>query len=188
MESVLERLKTKKSDIKQREKKSKPMFAKIEVVDNRKIYHTKIINDLYAFGVHRRQSNKFFIAFRGLFNLEKINTFNLFSLKEDDKFLGIFYGYRKPIQNIVTKYEENGIIKAYTFSKVCYIEFRFKKGSVFCYIKGISRLLKKEKTETQYSKFLCEMLTNLESQVYEFYGKKPSKRRIITEWIEKNQK
>ncbi|WP_348648860.1 DUF226 domain-containing protein [Borrelia parkeri] len=34
---------------------------------------------------------------------EKITPFNLFSLKDDDKFLGIYYGYRKPIKNIVRR-------------------------------------------------------------------------------------
>ncbi|WP_024653086.1 DUF226 domain-containing protein [Borrelia persica] len=186
MESVLERLKEKKVEITPKEKKG--IFVKIENIDSRKIYHTKILNDLYVFGVNKNQKGKFFISFRGLFNREKINEFNLFSLKENDKFLGIFYGYRKPIQNVITKYEENGIIKTYTFSKVCYIEFRFQKGSIFCYIKGISRLLKKEKIGTQYSKFLFEMLTKLERQVYEFYRKKLSNRGIIIKWIERNQK
>ncbi|UPA09635.1 DUF226 domain-containing protein (plasmid) [Borrelia nietonii YOR] len=186
MESVLERLKTKELEIKKIEKKH--IFAKVEENNGRKIYHTKIMNDLYTFGVHRRQSSKFFIAFRGLFNKEKINTLNLFSIKENDKFLGIYYGYRKPVQNIITRYEENGVVKAYTFSKVYYIEFRFKKGSVFCYIKGISRLIKKEKLETQYSKFLLELMVNLENQVYEFYNKKLPDGGFINKWIEKKLK
>ncbi len=102
------------------------------------------MNDLYVFGVNKNQKNKFFISFRGLFNREQISEFNLFSLKGEDEFLGIYYGYRKPIQNIVTKYQENGITKSYTFSKAYYMEFRFRKGSVSCYIKGMSRLIKKK--------------------------------------------
>ncbi|UPA11348.1 DUF226 domain-containing protein (plasmid) [Borrelia parkeri] len=187
MQSVLERLKEKKLEIKDK-LKSRGLFIKIEKIDNKTIYHTKMMNDLYTFGVHRRQNNKFFIAFRGLFNQAKITPFNLFSIKGDDKFLGIYYGYRKPVQNIITKYEENGFMRSYTFSKVYYIEFRFKKGSVFCYIKGISRLIKQKKSETQYSQFLLELIINLEEQVYDFYSKKLPEGGIITKWIEKNLK
>ncbi|AHH11624.1 DUF226 domain-containing protein (plasmid) [Borrelia coriaceae] len=184
MKSVLARLKEKKLEIKDKVK-SKNLFTKIEKIDNKTIYHTKIMNDLYTFGVHRRQKNKFFIAFRGLFNQEKIGTLNLFSIKGDDKFLDIFYGYRKPLQNIITRYEENGVMKAYTFSRVYYIEFRFKKGSVFCYIKGMSRLIRKEKLETQYSQFLLELIINLEKEVYKFYNKNLLDGGLINKWIKR---
>ncbi|ACH94209.1 DUF226 domain-containing protein [Borrelia duttonii] len=186
MDSVLERLREKKIEIK--EKGDKSIFIKIEENNSRKIYHTRIVMDFYTFGVNKTQKNKFFIAFRNLFSMEKIYEFNLFPLKEDDKFLGIFYGYRKPMQKIVTRYEENGVIKSSTFSKIYYMEFRFKRGSVFCYIKGISRLIKKEKKETQYSQFLLELIVNLEKKVYKFYGKKLLEGGLITKWIEKNQK
>ncbi|WP_434757168.1 DUF226 domain-containing protein (plasmid) [Borrelia puertoricensis] len=187
MESVLERLKEKKLEIKD-EVKNRGLFTKIEKINNKTIYHSKMMNDIYVFGVNKNQKHKFFIAFRGLFNRERINEFNLFSIKGDDKFLGIYYGYRKPVQNIITRYEENGVMKSYTFSKVYYIEFRFKKGSVFCYIKGISRLIRKEKSETQYSQFLLGLIVNLERQVYEFYGKKLPEGGFITKWIKKNLK
>ncbi|AHH11537.1 DUF226 domain-containing protein (plasmid) [Borrelia coriaceae] len=186
MENILMRLKTKKSEIK--EIKKERIFAKIEEDNARKIYHTKIMNDLYVFGINKNQTHKFFVSFRGLFNRAKINEFNLFSIKGNDKFLGIYYGYRKPIQRIITKYEENGIMKSSTFSKVYYIEFRFKKGSVYCYIKGISRLIRKGKTQTQYSQFLLGLIIKLEKEVYEFYNKKLPDGGIITKWIEKNQK
>ncbi|ANA43829.1 DUF226 domain-containing protein [Borrelia hermsii] len=185
MESVLERLKKKESEIK--EKRDKPIFVKIESHNDRTLYHTKIMTDFYAFGINKKQ-NKFFILLRTLFNRKKAEFFNLFPAREDDKFLGIFYGYRKPIKNVVTRYEENGIMKASTFSKVYYIEFRFKKGSVFCYIVGISYLLRKDKTDTKYCKSLVENLANLEKEVYEFYGKKLSDGGRINKWIEKNQK
>ncbi|UPA11476.1 DUF226 domain-containing protein (plasmid) [Borrelia parkeri] len=186
MKNVLERLKEKKLEIK--DKRDKPIFIKIENKNNKTLYHTKIMNDFYVFGVNKNQKHKFFIAFRGLFDREKIHEFNLFSIKGDDKFLGIYYGYRKPVQNIITRYEENGIMKSYTFSKVYYIEFRFKKGSVFCYLKGISRLIRKERSQTQYGQFLLGLIVNLEKEVYEFYGKKLPKGGLITKWIEKNQK
>ena len=186
MESILERLKDKKAEIKQTERKN--LFVMIETKNNKTLYHTKIMNDLYIFGVNKNQKHKFFISFRGLFNQTKIEAFHLFPLKENDKFLGIYYGYRKPIKNVVRRYEENGIIKTATFSKVYYIEFRFEKGSVFCYIAGISYLLKKEKNNTKYLTTLYEMIIRLERQIYEFYNKKFPKGGIITRWIEKNQK
>ncbi|AHH12022.1 Putative cytosolic protein, partial (plasmid) [Borrelia coriaceae ATCC 43381] len=103
-------------------------------------------------------------------------------------FLGISYWYRKPIQNVITKYQENGVMKASTFSKVYYIEFRFKKGSVFCYIGEISYLLRKEKSNKKYYKSLVERILCLERQVYEFYNKKLPDGGIITKWIERKQK
>ncbi|AHH14679.1 DUF226 domain-containing protein [Borrelia hermsii] len=186
MESVLERHKRKELEIK--EKRDKPIFTKIESYNNRTLYHTKIMMDFLAFGVDKRQKYKFFIALRGLFNQSKIELFSLFALRDDDKFLGIYYGYRKPIRNIITRYEENGVMKVVTFSKVYYIEFRFQKGSVFCYIKGISYLLRKEKIDTKYYKSLIEKLVNLEEQVYEFYNKKLPDGGLITKWIKKRQK
>ncbi|WP_152301270.1 DUF226 domain-containing protein [Borrelia miyamotoi] len=179
MESVLERLK---------EKRDKLAFVKIENKNNKTLYHMKIMKDLFMFGVNKRQKNKFFISFRGLFNQEQIESFHLFSLKENDKFLGIYYGYRKPIKNVVTRYEENGVMKSYTFSKIYYIEFRFKKGSVFCYLKGISYLVRKDKTDAKYCKTLITILSTLERQVYEFYNKKLPDGGFINKWIEKNLK
>ncbi|WP_024653095.1 DUF226 domain-containing protein [Borrelia persica] len=186
MESVLERLKEKKVEITQSKKKL--IFVKIENNNNRMLYHTKIMNDLYIFGVNKNQKHKFFISFRGLFNQKKIEAFHLFSLRGDDKFLGIFYGYRRPIKNVVRRYEENGVMKASTFSKAYYIEFRFEKGSVFCYLVGISYLFKKEKLNSKYCKTLLEIITNLEKQIYEFYDKKLPNGGIISKWIKKKAK
>ncbi|QTL84319.1 DUF226 domain-containing protein [Borrelia miyamotoi] len=186
MESVLERLKEKKAKIK--EKKHKTIFIKIESKNNRTLYHTKIMTDFYAFGINKKK-NRLFILLRKLFNRERMNEFHLFPLRNDDKFLGIYYGCRKPpIKNVVRRYEENGVMKASTFSKIYYIEFRFKKGSVFCYIVGISYLLRKEKSHKKYYNSLIQTLSNLEKEVYEFYSKKLSIGGIITKWIEKNQK
>ena len=186
MENMLERLKKKELEI--NTKKKKPIFIKIENDNNRTLYHTKIMKDLYVFGINKNQRHKFFISFRKLFNQEKIKSFHLFAVQGDDKFLGIFYGYRKPIKNVVTRYEENGVIKASTFSKVYYIEFRFKKGSVFCYIREFSYLLRKEKSHKKYYLSLVNTLSILEKEVYEFYGKKLPKGGFIKKWIEKRQK
>ncbi|AHH07609.1 Putative cytosolic protein (plasmid) [Borrelia crocidurae DOU] len=169
-------------------KEEKPLFVKIEEIENRKIYHTKIMMDLYSFGVYTKKRYVFFISLRGLFNQKKIEAFHLFPVREGDKFLGIYYGYRKPVKNVVRKYEENGISKAHSFSKAYYIEFRFKKGSVFCYIKGISRLVKKDKIDTKYCQILIDILTTLEKEVYEYYDKKLPEGGLIEKWIKKNQK
>ncbi|AFI32192.1 DUF226 domain-containing protein [Borrelia crocidurae] len=186
MENILTRLKEKKSEIK--EKKYESIFIKTEINEDRTLYHTKIMNDLLVFGTHKKNGNKFFVSFRELFNQKKIKAFNLFNLKSDDKFMGVHYGYRKPIQNVVKRYEENGIMKVSTFSKIYYIEFRFRRGSVFCYIKGISRLLIKDKIGTKYYKSLVKKLLDLEKQVYKFYLKELPKKGIIIKWIEKKQK
>ncbi|WP_024653028.1 DUF226 domain-containing protein [Borrelia persica] len=187
MESVLERLKEKKVEIAPKEK-NRNLFIKIEDKNNRKIYHTKIMTNFCTFGVDRRQKHRFFIAFKNLLNQKKIEFFSLFALRDDDKFLGIFYGYRKPIKNVIRRYEENGVIKSSMFSKVYYIEFRFKKGSVFCYLVGISYLLRKEKSHKKYYDALMQVFSDLEKQVYEFYNKKLPNGGIITRWVEKNQK
>ncbi|WP_024654361.1 DUF226 domain-containing protein [Borrelia hispanica] len=186
MENVLVRLKEKKAEIKANS--SSNLFIRLEVEDNKRIYHTKIMNDFYAFGIDNRYKGRFFISFRGLLNQKKIMSFNLFSIKGDDKFLGIFYGYRKPIRNIIKKYEENGIIKTSFFSKIYYIEFRFRKGSVFCYIKGIYRLLQKDRFKTKYCQVLIEKLAKLEKEVHMFYNKKLPKGGLIHRWIKKNQR
>ncbi|ANF34511.1 hypothetical protein A7978_05905 (plasmid) [Borrelia turicatae] len=169
-------------------KEEKLLFIRIEEIEGRKIYHTKIMEDLYKFGIYKSIKSMFFISFRGLFNQDKIEYFHLFPIQEGDKFLGIFYRYRRPIKNIVMKYEENGVMKTSTFSKVYYLEFRFKKGSVCCYLKGISRLLRKEKFDTKYYQSLIHIIKKLEREVYEFYGKKLPEGGLIEKWIQKNQK
>ncbi len=103
-------------------------------------------------------------------------------------FWEFFYGSRKPIKNIPVKYKVEGIIKSYTFSKTYYIEFRFIKGSIFCYLRGFFRLLNKEKINTQYNKSLINKFIALEKHVYEFYNKKYLKEARIIEWVLKNLK
>ncbi|UPA11367.1 DUF226 domain-containing protein (plasmid) [Borrelia parkeri] len=186
MKNVLERLKEKKLEIK--DKRDTSIFLQIENNNNKTLYHTKVMTDFYTFAINKKQQYKFFIAFRGLFNRKRISNFHLFSLRDDDKFLGIYYGYRKPIKNVIRKYEDNGVMKASMLSKVYYIEFRFKKGSVFCYLVGIAYLLKKEKANKKYYDSLIKTFLRLEKQVYEFYNKKFPEGGLITKWIEKNLK
>ncbi|WP_210369477.1 DUF226 domain-containing protein [Borreliella garinii] len=185
MKTLLERLKEKKTKIKT-DKNS--IFVKIEKKDGKNIYHTKILLDFHAFGTKRNQKYRFFISFRKLFNRKKTETFSLFSLKNEDKFLGIRYGCRKPIKNVLRRYEENNKLKTATFSKIHYIQFKFKKGSIFCYVVGISYLLRKDKIKKKYYKSLIKILLTLEKEIYEFYNKKLSSEGLITKWIEKEQK
>ncbi|WP_330730426.1 DUF226 domain-containing protein [Borrelia turicatae] len=186
MKSSLKRLRDKKNEI-DKKKFINNIFTKIENINDQTIYHTKVLQDFYIFGIDKANNDKFFIIFKELFK-ERLCKFHLFSTKGDDKFLGMYYGYRKPIRNIIRRYEDNGVLKTSTFSKVYYIEFRFKKGSIFCYIRKISYLLKKEKTNTNYFKTLFEIIQRLEREVYEFYGKKLPEGGLIEKWIQKKQK
>ncbi|QFI15030.1 DUF226 domain-containing protein (plasmid) [Borrelia sp. CA_690] len=168
-------------------KKRKEIFIKKEKENNKTMYHTKIMKDLHKLGIDTKK-NQCRISFQELYYQTAFQELRLYPVKEGDKFLGIFYGYRKPIKNFLVKYEVNGIKKAYTFSKTYYIEFRFRKGSVFCYLRGLFRLLKKEKINTQYNKSLVDRFINLEKHVYEFYNKKHLGEGFIIKWILKNLK
>ncbi len=67
-----------------------------------------------------------------MFNGERIvEETHLYSIKEGDKFIGIFYGFRKPIKKAIIKYQLNGNRKSYGFTRAYYMEVRFKTGSVF---------------------------------------------------------
>ncbi|APS99253.1 hypothetical protein Bmayo_04995 (plasmid) [Borreliella mayonii] len=185
MENLMKKLKEKKTQIKI---ENKNIFVKIEKRDNKNIYHTKIFLDFYAFGNKKNKNYRFFISFRNLLDRKKTETFSLFSLKDEDKFLGISYGCRKPIKNVLRIYEENNKLKTATFSKIHYIQFKFKTGSIFCYVVGISYLLRKDKTKKKYYKSLIKILLTLEKEIYQFYDKKLSNGGLITKWIEKEQK
>ncbi|MBB6043510.1 hypothetical protein HNP68_001132 [Borrelia yangtzensis] len=117
---------------------NKDRFIKIEKEPGKAMYHTKIMMDLYKFGVYenKRKSKKkrmeFRVSVRALYNGERIvQETNLYPEKEGDKFLGIFYGFRKPINKAFVKYEVKGIRKSYEFTRTYYMEVRFKAGSVF---------------------------------------------------------
>ncbi|WP_215821328.1 DUF226 domain-containing protein [Borreliella bavariensis] len=186
MQNILEKLKEKKTKIKP--ERNNNIFVKIEKKDDKSIYHTKIFLDFHAFGTKKNQNYRFLISFRKLLDRKKTEAFSLFSLKDEDKFLGINYGCRKPIKNVLRRYEENNKLKTATFSKIHYIQFKFKKGSIFCYVVGISYLLRKDKIKKKYYKSLIKILLTLEKEIYEFYNKKLSNGGLITKWIEKEQK
>ncbi|WP_210381133.1 DUF226 domain-containing protein [Borreliella valaisiana] len=179
-------LKTTKTEKRKFDFHKTSIFIMKEKKNDRNIYHTKILKEIHKVVSDKKQ--RCIVLFKDLFNESKIQNLYLYPIQEGDKFLGIFYGYKKPIKNILVQYKLDGVKKAYTFSKAYYIEFRFKTGSVFCYIKDIRRLLKKEKIDTQYNKALVERFLNLEKHVYEFYNKKYSSEGLIIKWILKNLK
>ncbi|WP_215538799.1 DUF226 domain-containing protein [Borreliella bavariensis] len=194
MTALLERLKQKQKELKlnidnkpkfKKEKKAN-VFSKIEEVKGRKIYHTKIFNDFYTFGISKNEPTKFFISLRGIFNIEDISMFHLFSLREDDEFMGIYYGIRKLDKAFIVKNFNKK--ETYTLRKCEYIEFRFKKGSVFCYLNGLHILLKKDRANSPYYNTLLNIILELETELYTFYNKELSKGGMIPEWIKKRQK
>lgn len=166
--------------------KRKNSFTKIEKKNSRTIYHTKIMMDIYKFGANEKK-NRFRLSLRNLsYGMIFVEEIPLFSIKEGDRFIGIFYGYRKPAKKILINYEVNGIKKIYSISKEYYMEFKFKKGSILCYFRGLFYLLKKKKINSRYNKSLFKTFTLLEKQVYEFYGKKYPEKGPLIKWIEKN--
>ncbi|WP_420025142.1 DUF226 domain-containing protein (plasmid) [Borreliella yangtzensis] len=184
MKNISESVKTEEAKVKCQ---NKNLFIKVEKHNDKTMYHTKIMMDIYKFGVCDKK-NEFRVSLRSLFNQSKVEEIHLYPIKKGDKFIGMFYGYRKPIRNIFVKYKINEIEKSYKFSKVNYVEFRFKAGSVFCYFRGMARFLQKAKSKTPYNMAFMNIYTGLEKQVYEFYGKKYPEKGIFRKWIEKNLK
>ncbi len=167
---------------------NKERFILIEKKNGKSMYHTKIMMDIYKFGVYEKK-NEFRVSLRALFNGEKIvEETHLYPIKEGDKFIGIFYGFRKPIKKAIVKYQLNGNRKSYGFARAYYMEVRFKAGSVFFYFKGLYRLLDKQRMNNHYNKMLFSMFTDLEQKVYKFYGKKYPEKGPLTKWILKNLK
>lgn len=191
MNQALENLKSKKTEIELLTEKNN-IFIKKEKINNKTLYHTRIFRDFFTFGLNQRKENKFFITLRSLFDKNKKNSFHLFGIKKsiNDEFLGMFYGFKRLTRPIFFRYEDiiTKTVKIIPMYKIHYIEFRFKKGSVFCYIKAIHALTKKEKFKKKYAQSLLERIINLEHKVYRFYNKNLSNGGIITKWITKNQK
>ncbi len=188
MENAPEPIETVKKGKCKVECQNKERFILIEKENGKAMYHTKIMMDIYKFGVYEKK-HEFRLSLRALFNGERIvEETHLYPIKEGDKFIGIFYGYRKPIKKPLIKYQINGTRKAYALARAYYMEFRFKAGSVFCYFKGLYRLLDKKRTNNHYNKVLFSMFTDLEQQVYKFYGKKYPEQGPLIKWIIKNLK
>ncbi len=121
---------------------NKERFIKIEKENDKEIYHTKIMMDIYKFGVYEKK-HEFLLLLRALFNGERIvEETHLYPIKEGDKFIRIFYGFKKLIKKTIIKYQVNGNRKSYGFVRVYYIKFRFKAGSVFLLFEGIISLIR----------------------------------------------
>ncbi|WP_418905406.1 DUF226 domain-containing protein (plasmid) [Borreliella turdi] len=186
MNNITEKLKERKKYVENIESnknnKQKNTFNRVEEINDRKIYYTKIFEHLIDFRVVNKGLR---LTFQKHNDIGKFSFFNLFSLNENDKFLGIKYGWDNLEKPFFLKKENN---KIYAIKKFYYIEFKFKKGSIKCYVQSLRTLLrKKEKENTEYYRFNLEHLKKMEKIVYDFYNKKLSENRIIDRWIQKNQ-
>ncbi|ACJ73514.1 borrelia family of unknown function (plasmid) [Borreliella afzelii ACA-1] len=194
MSNLLEKLKSKKKEIINKkeieyneninkEEKEKTAFFRIEEIDNKKIYYTKLFKHLIKFRITNKD-HKLSLIFQKLNNKKNYYLFNLFPLKEDNKFLGIKYGWDKLEKPFFLKKDN----KSYVIKKLYYLEFKFSKGSIKCYIQSLRTLLrKKDKENTEYYKFNLEHIKKMENTVYKFYSKKLKDTGVIYKWIEKNQ-
>ncbi|MBB5141654.1 DUF226 domain-containing protein [Borreliella afzelii] len=194
MSNLLEKLKSKKKEIINKkeieyneninkEEKEKTAFFRIEEIDNKKIYYTKLFKHLIKFRITNKD-HKLSLIFQKLNNKKNYYLFNLFPLKEDNKFLGIKYGWDKLEKPFFLKKDN----KSYVIKKLYYLEFKFSKGSIKCYIQSLRTLLrKKDKENTKYYKFNLEHIKKMENTVYKFYSKKLKDTGVIYKWIEKNQ-
>ncbi|AZA27447.1 MULTISPECIES: DUF226 domain-containing protein [Borreliella] len=185
MSRLLEKLKQKKASIKISDISiKKDAFRKIEEIDDKKVYYTKIFKHLIDFRVTNKKQ-RFRLVFQEFNNNKDYYFFNLFALEENDKFLGIKYGWDRLEKPFFLKKEDN---KIYAIKKLYHIEFRFKKGSIKSYILSIRTLLrKKEKETTEYYQFTLNHLEKMERKVYKFYNKKLPDGGILKKWILKNQ-
>ncbi|AJY73128.1 DUF226 domain-containing protein [Borreliella afzelii] len=194
MSNLLEKLKSRKKEIINKkeieyneninkEEKERTAFFRIEEIDNKKIYYTKLFKHLIKFRITNKD-HKLSLIFQKLNNKKNYYLFNLFPLKEDNKFLGIKYGWDKLEKPFFLKKDN----KSYVIKKLYYLEFKFSKGSIKCYIQSLRTLLrKKDKENTKYYKFNLEHIKKMENTVYKFYSKKLKDTGVIYKWIEKNQ-
>ncbi|WP_187983372.1 DUF226 domain-containing protein [Borreliella bavariensis] len=194
MSNLLEKLKSRKKEIINKkeieyneninkEEKERTAFFRIEEIDNKKIYYTKLFKHLIKFRITNKD-HKLSLIFQKLNNKKNYYLFNLFPLKKDNKFLGIKYGWDKLEKPFFLKKDN----KSYVIKKLYYLEFKFSKGSIKCYIQSLRTLLrKKDKENTEYYKFNLEHIKKMENTVYKFYSKKLKDTGVIYKWIEKNQ-
>ncbi|WP_434246532.1 DUF226 domain-containing protein [Borreliella burgdorferi] len=161
-------------------------FFKKEIIGDKTMYHTRLMNVLKLF---KPQADKFLIYLVNSLNKEEKCVYLFPIIKDGDAFLGMFYGFRKIKYDrfyndytSVCKFPKK-IFK--TFNKICYIEFRFKTGSVFLYIHTIVYLI--TNPNVRFSRKLCNKILDLEKEVFKFYGRDldPEGEGIITKWIAK---
>ncbi|MCD2383383.1 DUF226 domain-containing protein [Borreliella burgdorferi] len=194
MNDLLEKLKARKKEIISKKEaeynnninkgtKERTAFFRIEEIDNKKIYYTKIFKYLVKFRIANKD-NKLSLTFQKLNNKKNYYLFNLFPLKEGNKFIGIKYGWDKLEKPFFLRQNN----KSYVIKKLYYLEFKFSKGSIKCYVQSLRTLLrKKDKESTKYYKFNLEHIKRMENTVYKFYSKKLKNKGVIYKWIEKNQ-
>ncbi|MGF7102128.1 DUF226 domain-containing protein [Borreliella kurtenbachii] len=105
MNKLIEKLKAKEKEIINKkeieynkninkETKERTAFSRIEEINNKKIYHTKIFKHLIKFRITNKD-NKLSLTFQKFNDKKNYYLFNLFPLKENNKFLGIKYGWEK---------------------------------------------------------------------------------------------
>ncbi|WP_325064677.1 DUF226 domain-containing protein [Borreliella bavariensis] len=160
-------------------------FFKKEIVGDRTIYHTRLNNILRGFDV---KLEKVFVFFTNLFTKEK-KYVTLFPTREGDEFLGMFYGFKKirnnPFYSDYTSVCNFSKKKFKTYNKSYFVEFRFKKGSVFCYLHTIAYLLVERQLAS--NRKLYKQILNLEKAVFAFYSKDLIPGGVITKWIQKTK-
>lgn len=171
----------------ERKEIKKNFFNKIEQSENKIIYHTKIFSMINNFEA-KPKKGKFWLCLRSVFNSKKYESFHLFSIKENDRFLGIFYGFINLSKPFIINYSEKGTKKTVRLKKIFYTEFRFKKGSVFCYLRSLYIFTKNANKNKIFYKSLLERTLKIEKEIHRFYGKKYEINRGILNWIKKNQK
>ncbi|WP_373584885.1 DUF226 domain-containing protein [Borreliella afzelii] len=140
------------------------IFNRIEEVNSRRIYYTKIFKHLIGFRITNK-GERLRLTFQKFNNAEDFIFFNLFSLKEDDKFLEIRYRHDKLDKLFFLKKENN---KTYAIKKLYYIEFAFKKGSIKAYVQSLRTLLRKNKENTEYYQFNLSHLKKMEKKYMNF--------------------
>ncbi len=86
--------------------------------------------DIHKLGIVNVKKNQFRVSFRELYNQMEIQEIRLYPIRKKDKFLGIFYGHRKPVKNVFVRYTMDGVKKVYSFSKTYYIELSNKAREV----------------------------------------------------------
>ncbi|ACL34902.1 DUF226 domain-containing protein [Borreliella garinii] len=151
------------------------VFFKKEIVGNKTLYHTKLMNVLLDFKVNRHAGKLLILVGSSIGKYRK--WFNLFSsLKDGDEFLGIFYGFRSNAKSDVIFRDYPSICNFSkeifaTFFKLYYIEFRFRMGSVFCYIHSIAYLLQDKSNYNEFCNQFYSKLKDLEYAVYKFYDR-----------------
>ncbi|WP_024653051.1 DUF226 domain-containing protein [Borrelia persica] len=168
-------------------KKSNGFFKRIEDKNRKKMYHTKIFSMLNNFEA-RPNKGKFWLCFKNVFDPNKYESLHLFHMRQGDKFLGIYYGFARLPKPFIVNYKENETNKTSKITKIYYIEFRFKKGSVFCYLRSLYTLLKSKNKGKNFYNSLLDRTLKLEREVHKFYEKEYFENKGVLKWIKENQK